>query len=122
MSLRRVGFVALISVVLAVVALAADVSGKWTSDINTPMGMIKYSYDFQVDGTTLTGTAASEFGSTKITDGKISGEDITFVEPLNFDGQEIRIVYKCKLAGEEIKCTRDVAGFDTSEIVIKRAQ
>lgn len=122
MSLRRVGIVAFIVLVLAAFALAAEVSGKWASDINTPMGMIKYTYDFQVDGTTLTGTAASEFGSTKISDGKISGDDISFVEPLNFDGQEIRITYTCKLAGEEIKCTREVAGFDTSEIVIKRAQ
>ena len=59
-------------------AFAADVSGKWTAEFDSPIGRQSYVYQFKVDGTTLTGTATqSERGSTEIKEGKISGDDIS---------------------------------------------
>ena len=52
----------------------------------------------------------------------INGDDITFVEMLDFQGQSIRIVYKGKISGDEIKFTRNVADFATEDLVAKRAK
>jgi hypothetical protein len=106
----------------AVLAPAADVSGKWTAQFDTQIGVQKYTYEFKVDNGKLTGKAVSENGESAIQDGKVSGDDITFVETLNFDGQPLRITYKGKIAGDEIKFTRNVADMATEELVAKRSK
>ena len=103
-------------------AMAADIAGKWTAVFDTPIGTLHYTYDFKVDGTTLTGTAAWEQGSSPIEEGKISGDAISFVENIDFDGQKIRIEYKGKVTGDEIPLTRQVGDFGTEQIVLKRGQ
>jgi hypothetical protein len=48
----------------------------------------------------------------------VNGDEISFVENLNFQGMPLRIEYKGKLTGDEIKFTRKVA----EELVAKRAK
>ena len=102
--------------------LGADVSGKWTASFETAIGVQNYTYDFKVDGEKLTGAAKSQFGEGKIVDGTVKGDQITFVENLDFQGQQLRIVYTGKIAGDEIKFTRQVADFGSEELVAKRAK
>ena len=104
------------------VAAFADVTGKWTASFETQIGTQNYTYTFKADGAKLTGTAASQNGETPILEGKVNGDDISFVENLNFQGMEIRIEYTGKISGDEIKFTRKVADFATEEIVAKRAK
>jgi len=107
----------------SIACLAADFNGKWTAQFDTQIGQQKYTYDFHVDGAKLTGKAINEqFGPTDIQDGKIDGDNITFTEALNFNGNEIKITYTGKIDGDEIKFTRKVGDFATEEIVAKRAQ
>lgn len=101
---------------------AADPNGKWTTTINTQIGDMPYTYDFKVDGEKLTGKAKSQFGDVEITNGKFKDDEITFVENINFDGNAIRIDYKGKISGDEIKFTRQVGQFATEEFVAKRAK
>ena len=110
--------------ILAVAGLvsAADVSGKWTASFETQIGTQNYTYEFKVNGQNLTGTAKSMNGETQISEGKVTGDDITFVENLVFQDMPLRIVYKGKISGDEIKFTRDVAGIATEELVAKRAK
>jgi len=112
----------LLALLLTTAAFGADIAGKWTAAIDTQIGVQNYTYDFKVDGTKLTGRAKSQFGDTEITEGKIDGDQITFVENLNFQDQPLRIVYKGKVAGEEIKFTRQVADVATEEFVAKRVK
>jgi hypothetical protein len=44
------------------------------------------------------------------------------VENLDFQGQPLRITYKGKVSGEEIKFTRQVGDVATEEFVAKRAK
>ena len=37
-------------------AFAADVDGKWTGTVSTPMGDLPVQYEFKADGSMLTGT------------------------------------------------------------------
>ena len=105
----------------AVAAHAADISGKWTAEFDTQIGVQKYTYEFKVDGGKLTGKAISQNGSAEIQEGKVSGDDVSFVEMLDFQGMQIRIDYKGKVAGDEIKFTRQVGEFATEQLVAKRS-
>ena len=112
----------MLAALLPVAALAADVSGKWTAQFDTQIGVQKYTYEFKVDGGKLTGKATSENGSSDIQEGKVSGDEVSFVEMLNFQDMKIRIEYKGKLAGDEIKFTRQVGEFATEQLVAKRSK
>jgi hypothetical protein len=102
----------------------ADVTGKWKSEFDTQIGHLKYTYELKADGEKLTGKAFRELEGTKTTieivEGKVKGDEVSFVEPIKVQEQEVRIEYKGKLSGDEIKFTRKVADFATTEIVAKR--
>jgi hypothetical protein len=105
-------------------AFAADITGKWTASIETPIGTQNYVYDLKADGEKLTGTAKNSMGeaAVAITEGKVSGDTVTFVELLKMQDMEIKITYKGKIAGDEIKFVRQVAEFATEEFAAKRAK
>jgi hypothetical protein len=100
----------------------ADVTGKWAAEFDTQIGAQKYTYDFKVEAGNLTGTAAGPQGSVAITEGKVSGDDVYFVENMEFGGMEIRIEYSGKLVGDELRMTRKVGDFATEELVAKRVK
>ena len=107
---------------LAVAAYAGDITGTWTATFNTQVGEQRYTYTFKVDGEKLTGHAKSNLGEGDISDGVVKGDDVSFVEHLNYQGQELAITYKGKINGDEIKFTRDVAGQGNEELVAKRVK
>src|SRR5476649_1323248 len=104
--------------------LAAEVSGTWKAEFDTQIGVQKYTYTLKQDGTTVTGKASSDLGGEKreaeLKEGKLDGDTISFVELLNFQGNELRIAYSGKVAGNEIKFTREVGEFAKEELVAKR--
>jgi hypothetical protein len=107
---------------LSIPARAADIAGKWTASFDTQIGVQNYTYTFKVDGAKLTGTAESQFGKTEITEGTVKGDEISFVESVNYEGNALKIEYKGKISGDEIKFTRNVADMVTEEIVAKRVK
>lgn len=106
---------------IAAAAQAPDITGTWTASFDTQIGVQTYTYDFVVKGSVLTGTAKSNLGEASITEGKVNGDTVTFVEMLKFEGMEIRIDYTGKIASaDEIAFTRRVAEFATEELVARR--
>ena len=105
----------------SVSALAADFSGKWTGDVTTPRGTQTLTFDFHVDGSTLTGKVTSPRGDTDITNGKVDGDNISFDTVLNFNGNEFTITYTGKADGDTIKFTRAMGDRGSSDFVAKRA-
>ena len=122
MRFQRFSFVLLVLCGYTVLAFTADPTGKWATTINTQIGDLAYTYEFKAEGGKLTGKSKSQFGEVEITEGKVNGDDITFVENISFDGNAIRIEYKGKVSGDEIKFTRKVGDFATEEFVAKRAK
>lgn len=106
----------------ALAALAADISGQWEATFNTQVGEQHYVYTFKVDGEKLTGTTKSNFGSSDIQNGTVKGDDVSFVENLNYQGQALVITYTGKISGDEIKFTRDVNGAGKEDLVAKRVK
>ena len=99
----------------------ADVSGTWTATFDTQIGEQKYTYEFKVDGMSLTGMAKSANGESQIMDGKVDGDTITFVENMNYQGMPLVITYKGTIKSDnEIAFTRMVGEFATEELVAHR--
>ncbi len=114
---------------LALVATASaqeSVAGKWKTQFDSQIGVQKYTFDFKVDGNKLTGTATGEremgTNTVVITEGKIATNEITFVEPLKFQDNEIRIEYKGIISGDEIKFHRKVGDVAEEDFVAKRVR
>ena len=107
-------------------ALAADVSGKWTAEFDTQVGLQKYTYDLRLEGEKLTGKAFFERmgqkGEADLLEGTLKGDKIFFVEMLDFQGNAVRITYTGTVKGDEIALTRQVGDFATEQIVARRAK
>ncbi len=110
--------------VASISALAADVTGTWKAEFETQRGLQKYTFTLKQDGTTVTGKASVEREGEKrdaeFKDGKVDGDTETFVEPLKIQDNEINIAYTGKISGNEIKFTRKVGDFGSSEATAKR--
>src|SRR5262249_7465229 len=119
-TLISIASLAAVLLALAGVLFAADVTGTWTAAIDTQIGVQNYTYTFKVEDGKLTGTTKSQFAESKITDGSVKGDEIALVENIEFQGQPLRIAYKGKISGDEIKFTRQVADVATEDFVAKR--
>lgn len=107
-------------------ARAADLAGKWTSEFDSQIGPQKYAFEFKILGDRLTGKAKFDHsmgqGENALTEIKVAGEEVSFIEKLNIEGMEIVVTYKGKFVGDEVKLTRTVGDFAVEEIVLKRAK
>lgn len=75
-------------ITLVCLAVAANLTGKWSGALKTPNGDYPINYTFKADGDKLTGSAESKEGSTPITDGKINGNDFSFA--LEYNGATLK--------------------------------
>ena len=104
-------------------AHAAGVDGTWTTSFDTQVGNQTYTYTFKVEGATLTGTAKGNLITDSVlSDGKVDGNKISFVEKGNYMGMPLTFNYTGELAGDEIKLKRELMGFPAEEFVAKRSQ
>jgi hypothetical protein len=100
-----------------------DITGKWTASFDTQIGPQNYTYEFAVRDKVLTGTINSGMGQSPVIDGKVEGEKVSFVEKLEFQGNEVRITYTGQIvSSDEIKFTRQVGDVATEQLVARRAK
>ena len=113
-----------LAILLFIPAYAADISGTWTSEFDSQIGQQSYTYEFKVEGSTLTGKITQKQRGTTVDvkEGKVNGDEVSFVEMVSFDGNELRIEYKGKVSGDEIKFRRKVGDFAEYDITAKRAK
>lgn len=105
----------------AAIAMAADVSGTWKGTVETPNGAIERTFVFKVDGSKLTGETSSEMmGKSTITDGKVEGDAISFSTTVKFQDNEMKLNYKGKVMGDQIKLSVDTGTGQTFEYSVKR--
>ena len=121
---RNLVIVVVLALLAAATSFAADVTGTWTASFQTQVGTQNYTYTFKVDGGKLTGTAKSSLSesASAITGGMVSGDEISFVENLDYQGMPFQIAYKGKISGDEIKFTRTVTEGITEDLVAKRVK
>jgi hypothetical protein len=120
--IRKLGLAVLFLALGSLTALAADFNGKWTATVETPMGTQAITFNFHVDGATLTGTVTTPRGDVDISDGKIDGDTISFAQVMNFNGNEFKIAYTGKADGDTIKFTRQAGDRPAQEFVATRVK
>jgi hypothetical protein len=103
-------------------AWAADIAGTWTAAIETHMGVQHYTYEFQVEGETLTGKAILEGNAVEIENGKVSGDQVSFSHMMDAMGQEFTVTYEGTVSGDEIKFSRQLGNLGGDIVVAKRSK
>jgi hypothetical protein len=63
------------------------IDGNWKGTRETPNGTFEINYTFKVEGNELKGTWKTQFGETKIENGKIDGKKFSF--SVSFNDREI---------------------------------
>jgi enterochelin esterase-like enzyme len=108
---------------LSLSAIAADVTGTWKAEFDTQIGVQKYTFTLKQEGTSLSGKANAEIAGEKhesnLKDGKVEGDNVSFIELLNFQGNDLEIHYEGKVSGNEMKLSRKVGDFATEQLVAK---
>jgi len=122
----RILLIPAIAILCLTQVFAADISGKWTTTISTGIGAMNYTFEFKAEGEKLTGKAIMSMGDatseSALTEGTVKGNDVSFVETLKVQGQELRCEYKGKISGDEIRGSRQVGSYGNEEFVAKRAK
>jgi hypothetical protein len=90
---------------LNIAAQAADVNGTWTWTTPGRNGgpERKSVLKLKTEGDKLTGTINGRQEDIKISDGKVTGDEVTFNVKREFNGNSITQKYTGKLSGDTIK-------------------
>ena len=114
----------LIVFALCAVAMAADVTGKWTAQVPGRQGgqTREQTFNFKVAGDKLTGTmSAGQAGEVAIADGKVSGDNISFTVTREMGGNTVKMNFTGVVSGNEIKMKQEGGQGQAREFVAKRA-
>jgi hypothetical protein len=104
-AIRSTVAAAVLAVTLASAAFAAAaIDGKWVGTLNGPEGPIQAALEVKAEGEKLTGSMNfASMGATAISNGKITGNDISFDLVLG-DGA-FTLPFKGKLDGDKLALT-----------------
>lgn len=106
----------------ALPAQAADVTGKWIAEVETPRGLQNISLDLKSNGRSLSGTITTERGVTTLTDCKIDGDRLSFTQRLVYGGNEFQVLYTGEVVDSDtIDFVRKVRSMPAVEFTAKRA-
>jgi len=125
MKLRVVFLTAVLVLAGSALAWAANVDGKWVAQVAGQGGQTReVTFNFKAEGNKLTGTVSGRQGDTPISDGTIKGDDISFTQTFEAQGNTIKVIYTGKVSGDEIKMTRKRDGSDQppAEFTAKRVK
>lgn len=102
---------------LTLVSLAADVTGKWTAMVPGRDGSQEATFTFKQDGDKLTGSMTSPRGERQISEGKVTGDSISFT----IETQRGKFTYTGTVSGSEIKFKREGGQGQAREFTAKKS-
>jgi hypothetical protein len=121
----------------AFTAFSADLTGKWTAQIEGRNGTTQMVFDLKADGAALTGTVTGGGGgggrkgggggtptANPISDGKIDGTKVTFSVKVDRNGQTMVTTYTGTWSGDDLKLKQTRTGRNgeqTTDIAAKRS-
>ncbi len=84
-------------------ARAADLSGTWKGAFDFQGSSVPVTLHLKIDGTKVTGTVEGlPTTPTDIHDGALAGDTVTFWVNTDYEGQTYKLVYKGKVAPDQI--------------------
>jgi len=106
-----------LSLLLAVTALAADVTGKWTAKVESPNGDMQLTFNLKQEGDKITGNVESPMGEMAISEGKVDGDKVIFTVA----SDQFSVVHKATVSGDEMKIKAEI-GDMVMEYVAKKVK
>jgi hypothetical protein len=99
-------------------AAAADVSGKWHAQVPWPgRNLTDFYFTFKADDAKLTGNMVYPLGDSasraEITDGKVDGDNVSFVVLTKMRDTQMRWNFKGQVQGGEIQFTLEMQAVPT---------
>lgn len=91
------------------VSMAAAV-GVWTLQINSPQGQMTVTMNIQQGAGGLGGDITSQFGTTRLGDVRLNGNELIFNYTVNAGGNELPIAAQGTIQGDSIRGTMTVLG------------
>ena len=120
---------------------AADITGKWVAQVAGRNGSQEVTFNLKADGDKITGTVLGGGGGgggrkggagagggapqpQQISDGKITGDQVSFTVKVDNNGQAQVTTYKGTFSGDELKLKREREGrngLQSTDIAAKRS-
>ena len=98
----------------------ARVAGIWDLTVTTPQGENRASMTVTQAGATLDGTMATEMGTVQVTDGRVTGQRVTFTITLPISGQTTTIVFRGTVDGNRMTGTADLGAMGSATFTGER--
>ena len=90
-------------ILLAGVASAADLTGTWKGAFNFQEQAVPLTLELKGASTVTGNIAGFPSGVTEIKEGKLEGDTLSFWVMIEYEGSPVKLVFKGKAAGGEIK-------------------
>ena len=122
---RRILFAsAVLCAIFAAAALAADISGNWSGNLQAGDNPYPLTFAFKQDGEKLTGTVTGPQGQPlPLNDGKVLGDKVSFFVQADMNGSPAKFISEGVIKGEEISLNIKVeGGQDFGTTVLKRVK
>ncbi|MDP2999317.1 MAG: hypothetical protein Q8N47_17645 [Bryobacterales bacterium] len=119
----RILAVFVLTLALVSVSFAQGVNGTWKGQRPGRDGaMMDVTFKFVADGEKLSGSTTMGTNEVQISDGKVSGNDISFVVKMERGGNTMVMKYTGTLSTNEIKLKSTREGSDrVTEVTLKRS-
>jgi hypothetical protein len=101
---------------------AADFSGNWVAQQMREGRAATIAFDFKVNGDKLTGTVSPAGRPSVISEGKVSGNNISFAIVRTVDDNISRVDYTGALSGDELKIVASIGGRKVLDCTAKRSK
>jgi hypothetical protein len=101
--MNRVLRLAFLLPLIALLLCAADVSGTWKGNFDYDGTDVPVTFNLKTVGSGLTGTVEGlPTTPAEIHDGKVEGDKISFSVTIDYQGQNVKLVYEGKVDGGRI--------------------
>jgi len=119
----RILAIFVLTLALVSVSFAQGINGTWKGQRPGRDGaMMDVTFKFVADGEKLSGSTTMRDNEIPISDGKISGNDLSFTVKMEFGGNSVVMKYTGTLSTNEIKLKSTREGSDrVTEITLKRS-
>ena len=99
---------------------AARVGGTWDLTVTTQQGENRATMTVTQSGVTLDGTMATELGTVQVTDGRVTGQRVTFTIALPISGQTTTMVFQGTVDGNRMTGTADLGAMGSATFTGER--
>jgi hypothetical protein len=98
----------------------AQVAGGWAMTLTSPQGPLDITMTLVQSVSTFTGTMTSQLGSQEISDGLITGRNLTWTSTVQVGGQSIMLNYRGEVDGNRMTGSAELGSFGSATFTAER--